>query len=407
MVPDLAKAFQLDEPTAIQLVASLPRTVKRQVSRGEAERYAVVLRELGAKVAVTREEHQPPSLAPGPAPSLPAPVAPGAWAPTTPPPPGPVPAQASFPPGSWSPASVPPGSLPPASLPPPGGPGSENPHAAARAAVHAASQPSLYPGSEVPGPVLDADHPGFWARLPPAFMLPFRGGGLRLVAGVAALPAIGAIVIVLIPTAGFSFINIGLTFSFTSAALGAHAHVFTQFAQAGVRDRGGPPPSVLDRLPSYTEVFYRGLSLIALLALLFGIFAWMAFNGGGGPALLAGAALAYVYWPMALSVQALSGRAVAIFDVPGVLRGVFAAPVEYLVVVILGIAVLAFTGTLIALVTGASVLGGVVSQSVLVASVGLALAQIMGSLAGTMLAAVQGYLMGCLVGSRSERFEFL
>lgn len=404
--PALAEAFQLDEPTAMQLAASLPRTVKRGVSRGEAERYAVVLRDLGAKVAVSRDEGSAATLPPGeaPVPSLPAPAeqaAPGGtWSPTTPPP-----AAASSPgPGTAAPGdpSVPPSSLAPASVPPGQGAGvSDDPHAAARAAVEAASQSSEAPGAPGPAPA----HPGFWPRVPAAILVPFRGGGLRLVFGVSAATGLGTMLLLLTP--GFGFFRLVLLFAFSSAVLGAHAHVFTQFAQAGVHDRGGPLPAVTDQWPSYAELFFRGLSLMALVGLLFGLFLWSAFRGGAGPLMLVGVALAYAYWPMALSVQAISGRALGIFDVPTVLRGVLAAPGEYAVVVLLGVAVLAFAGTLTALVSGASMLGGIVGQSATIALVGFAFVQGLSAFAATLLAAVQGYLMGCLVGSQPARFAFL
>ncbi|MEM1418405.1 MAG: hypothetical protein AAGH15_26155, partial [Myxococcota bacterium] len=336
---------------------------------------------------------------PAPGPYAPGPQAPGSHAP------GPQ-APGSYAPGPQGPGSHAPGPLAPGSY----APGQQAPSSYAPG-PYAPGPPGAAPAlEEAPRVVVigGESHPGFWPRLPTAFLVPFRGGAAQLVFGVAAITTAGFVALGLLPAIGFlAFAKLVLSFAFGTAAVGAHAHVFTRFALAGMHDEGGAPPEVSPAWPSFSTLYYRGLSLVGLLILLFGAFAWLAVQGTSPLVLVVGMALVYVYWPMALSVQALTGRPLAPFEPPTVVRGIFAAPVEYAIIVIMGVAVLVAASALTFFIAGGALLGAVAAQSFGAAMMALLIGQGIGVLAGTVLAAVQGYLMGCLVGARPDRFGFL
>lgn len=250
------------------------------------------------------------------------------------------------------------------------------------------------------------DRGGFWLQVPAAFLAPFLGQGslLLLSAGLAGVAVMGALVI---PFFIVYKLVVGLFFAL--AATGIVYETFDRLAQsATLRDDDEWVGSPISRLPSMMELCGRGLAVSFVSGLVWvGMAAaapvladWRLFLG-----LLL---VSYLYWPMALTVMSIRGTVFGLLDVFAIVRGIAAAPLEYLVVCVASFAALA--GTTVA-VLGAM---GVTAGAGLHAGHGLVGAGLTVFVAAfayyagiAYLHGVLGYLMGSLVRAKSERFEFL
>lgn len=249
--------------------------------------------------------------------------------------------------------------------------------------------PRALPSRGAPSKVtLDGDHPGFWVRIPMAFVVPFFGTGVLWLIGLTMMffvfafvrmaPCIG---IFMMPIAGAVYLGL----------LGIY---FGQAAQAGVEDDGSRPEPRW-YMPSQGELLARGGPLVLVTILLFIVPAGLAIKGVAGPIVYAAGLIPYVYWPMALTVSGITGSSMSLFNPVEIGRGIFAGGLPYAVVVIVGFLAFAAISMLPALALAANSMVGIL-LSVLVMAGGI------GYVAG-----VQGYLMGCIVGSRPERFDDL
>ena len=355
VAPEVAKMFGLDVATASSLILNAPITVKRGASRETATSIESALRSLGADVDIRpetterrqrRESHR---------------------------------AAAS----SAAKKAI------------------EAQNAAAMQAAHLglpaeAATPLAHgplahgpavalPGGAPRGVSLDGDHPGFWTRIPMAFVVPFFGTGilwligltvmLFVVAFVRAAPCIG---IFMMPIAGAVYLGL----------LGIY---FGQAAQAGLEDDGSRPQPRW-YMPSQGELLARGGPLVLVTFLLFVIPAGLAWEGSAGPVVYIAGLIPYFYWPMALTVSGITGSSLSLFNPIEIGRGILAGGLPYLMVVLVGFLVFAGLSMLpIIALTAHSTVGILVSVLVMAGAVGY-------------IAGVQGYLMGCIVGSRSEKF---
>lgn len=249
--------------------------------------------------------------------------------------------------------------------------------------------PRALPSSGAPTKVtLDGDHPGFWTRIPMAFVVPFFGTGVAWLIGLTLMffvfvfvrmaPCIG---IFMMPVAGAVYLGL----------LGIY---FGQAAQAGVEDDGSRPEPRWS-MPSQSELLARGGPLVLVTLLLFIVPAALAVKGLPGPIVYATGLIPYVYWPMALTVSGITGSSMSLFNPVEIGRGILAGGLPYVVVIVVGFLVFAGLSMLPAMAMAMESAAGVL-LSVLAMATGI------GYVAG-----VQGYLMGCIVGSRPERFEDL
>lgn len=259
-----------------------------------------------------------------------------------------------------------------------------------------------------PAPTREAptDRGGFWGQVPVAFVAPFLGQGplLLLAAGCAGLAVMASL---LIPFFVVYKLIAGAFFGLV--ALGVVYETFDRLAQsATLREDGEWAGTPISRLPSMGALCWRGLAVSFVSTLL-----WVAL-GAVAPLLadwrLIGGLLllSYLYWPMALTVMSIRGTVFGLLDLPAIVRGVAAAPLEYLTVCVTSFAALAGTTVAILAAMGISAGAGMVADlGLLGAGVAVFVAAFAYYAGVAYLHGVLGYLMGSLVRSKSERFEFL
>ncbi len=332
----LAKMFRIDEATARATVASAPSAVKRGATRETALAIVKGLRAIGADVEMRREQGttsvppRPPSLPPVASPYRPpsAPVRPAVGVPT---------AGVGF----SATAAVP-----------------EHEH---------------------------REHPGFWASIPRAFVVPFLGAGWLWLLTLAI-----TLIVVSLSQLAPCF---GLVMMLLAGAvyLGLLGIYFGQAAQAGLEadeTRAKPRWSA----PNQHDILYRGGTFVLITLLLFSIPVGLFFNGMSSIGLYVAGLAPYIYWPMALTVSGISGSLASLFNPVDIGKGIVAGGVPYLVLV--GFGVIAFAGLGFLPTVAATISPQAMLASVILVAAGV------GYIAG-----VQGYLMGCIVGSRPEKFE--
>ena len=239
------------------------------------------------------------------------------------------------------------------------------------------------------------DRGHFWREAPIAFLAPFLGrGALLLLAAGAAGGFTG-----LVSNAPGIF-ALALTFALLVASLGILTETFGKLAQAAAGREPGEAPSPDFGLPDFSTLFFGGLVTLVAAGLLAGVPFVVYRSTQSTDLTLASALLPYVYWPMALTVQGISGRVSGLFDLVSVLRGIFAAPLEYLVVAVTSFGLVAA----VPVAVGVSLIA--VADSDLIALFTV----IVGFVAFASLAylhGVIGYLMGALIRSKPSKFAFM
>lgn len=261
---------------------------------------------------------------------------------------------------------------------------------------------SVRPGSFRPGPAgiamasarppppsepTSGAHPGFWSRIPVAFAVPFLRGGWVWLIGLTVMffvvvftvqaPCIG---IFMLPVTGAAYLGL----------LGIY---FGQAAQAGLEDDGSRPEPNWGA-PNQQGTLLRGLALVLVTVLLFAIPFWLAFKGVSPAWIYLAGLLPYVYWPMALTVSGITGSVVSLFNPIDIGKGVIAGGIPYVVVVVVGF--LAF-----------AVMAALPLAALSYGPIAVVIAVLFPAFGICYVAGIQGYLMGCLVGSRREKFEGL
>ncbi len=351
LAPAFAEILRVDLPTAQRIAVNAPGVLVAGVSRETAEDVAERVRALGVK-ATPQEE-----VAPAPS---------------------------EHPPGI-STSSRPPSARPPA------------------------ARGGLSPSPRVSSPAPDASGEGpgegFWAQTPVAFMAPFLGRGWALLAA-SGVAGVGVGLVVVVP--GF-LIKLGALIGLQLVAFGLFVESFNRLAQAATyRDSESWFPEPMSELPNPSALFWRGLVNVLVFAMLASPAVALAlYTDSVFVALVAQIAL-FLYWPMALTVQSVSGRLAGPLDVLAVARGVVVAPVEYLSVCLLTFAAIAGSTLVVVAATGVGALAigasdvGLGGGAMLYAFVAFAWYAAIGYFHGVL-----GYLMGSLVRSRSEAFEFL
>lgn len=252
-----------------------------------------------------------------------------------------------------------------------------------------------------------ASGPGdsFWAQTPVAFMAPFLGKGslLLLAAGVAGVG------VAFITVAPGLFIKLGVVLALQLTAFGLFVEVFDRLAQAAIyrnEDRWLPEPT--SDLPDAKVLFWRGLVNFIAFGILAVPSVLVAIYLRSVGAVIACQVLLFLYWPMGLTVHSISGRMTGALDILSVFRGISAAPLEYLTVCVLTFAAIGGSTAVVIAVTGASALaagltgGGIGTGAIVVAVLAFAWYAAIAYFHGVL-----GYLMGALVRSKSESFEFL
>jgi len=350
--PALVDILGVDLPTAQKIAVNAPGVILSQVARPEAEKTASALEALGLRATVEDEStperpvsERPPSLRP---PSL-------------------------------RPSARPPSERPPGST----GPGID---ALDR-------EPGTGPGD------------GFWVQAPVAFVAPVLGRGPWLLV-VSGMAGVGVGLMVMVPGL---LLKLGALIGVQLVAFGIFVEIFDRLAQAATfRDDDAWLPEPRSELPNATALFYRGVVNVLVFAMLAApAVAFAIYTRSATLALVAQVAL-FVYWPMALTVQSLSGRLAGPLDVVSVLRGIIAAPLEYLCVCLLTFGAIAGSTFVVAALTGAGALalgasgGGLGSGAAFYMGVAFVWYAAIGYFHGVL-----GYLMGSLVRSKSERFTFL
>ena len=246
------------------------------------------------------------------------------------------------------------------------------------------------PGSSAPRSTTpEAPHPGFWPRFGWAFLVPFLGGGVLWVGGLAIAMAI-AFMVLAAPCLGLLLAPIAF-----GGYLGLLGTFFTQAAQNGLHDEEGAAPRVRWALPDKSTTVGHGVVLGVVALVLFGLPGFVAHRGAPHWAAVLVGLVPYAYWPMALTALGLTGRFTALVDLTLLWKGFRAGGWAYLAVVAVGwvsLGGLALAGGLLAAVFGP--LGALVWLIAMAASFGY-------------VAGVQGYLMGLLVADRLEGFEAL
>lgn len=346
--PALASILGVDQATAARIAMNAPGVALTGAARETAERVAAQIEALGIKATAQEEgARRLPSSPPRGDVALPLP----------------------------GPASAPPvhSSRPP-------------PHAVARAA-----------GS---GPGI-----AFWPQAPVAFMAPFLGKGSLLLLG-AGFAGIGVAFVAVAPGI---FIKIGVLLAMQLTAFGLFVEVFDRLAQAAIyRDEEAWLPEPSGDLPDAKTLFWRGVVNLFAFGILSVPGLMAAYYTRSVGVAIAGQVLLFMYWPMGLAVHSISGRLTGALDVVSVVRGIIAAPLEYLTVCVLTFAAIAGSTAVVIAVTGASALGAGLMGGGLGAGIALiALVAFLWYAAIAYFHGVLGYLMGALVRSKSEAFEFL
>lgn len=110
--------------------------------------------------------------------------------------------------------------------------------------------------------------------------------------------------------------------------------------------------------------------------------------------------LPYLYWPMGLTVSALTGSLANLFNPIYVAKGIFRGGLPYLFVVFIGVTLPTLIGALsCGLIGGGSAIGGIGG------SIATALAFVLVLVSSSYVTGVQGFLMGRLVASRPDAFD--
>jgi len=390
----LQRVFGLDFATAARVVRSAPATVKRNTPPEVAERYRAALSEMGARV-----ELRPSSAPPGADPRGDAPVARpdgDSWAP---------PLEPSV--TTWEldhDESTPVPAIEIDRVP--AAPGIPSEYAARRRALAEAELEGwraigLVPGAREPEEEEPAEHArSFWAALPDAAILPFRGPGLRWLGWCAGASLVYAGLMVAVGWLGV--LGYLVSFLLSGVLLGLVAGYFRAClwgALSGDDEPDNmPEPDVTGLLDDY---LVPGLLLDAFLLLSqIAFLAWLVTSMRQGAdlvhlmahpvgwILLVGPVL---YWPVGLGMMALESRTLAFWDF---FRGIgiaVRAPLELMAVVAVSLAAwvlpLVAFGTL-SITTG---LVGAVVLSPVVVGVPLAYSH-----------AVQGAMVGHLFRTRPE-----
>jgi len=275
----------------------------------------------------------------------------------------------------------------------------------------ASQAPSAPPPGRYSGRVHDDDFeprhfPSFWPQAPVAFIAPFLGkGSLLLIAAGAA--GVGT---VLVAAAPGLLIKLGALMFVAFIGLGLNFETFNRLAQSAIaRDEDQWLPEPESSLPALNELFFRGLLLLGvglLLGAIPGLIGWMTRDAF---VFVIALAAMMVYWPMALTVMSVSGRVLGAVDFPVVFKAIFTAPLEYVAVCLLtlGAILLMTLGVAGATGVGAVALGtggepGLFSG---LAFVGVVSFLWYGGIA--YFHGVMGYLMGALIRSKGDRFDFL
>jgi len=345
--PQIASILGVDAATAARLCVAAPGTLVSDLPRAEAERVAGAIRALAIPARV---EGSPPT-----------------------------------------------GSAPPSQRPRP-------------ASAHPA--PSAPPPGRHSGRAhdLELDHgepPSFWPQAPVAFLAPFLGKGALLL--VAA--GVTGVLTVAVAAAPGLLLKLGALVFVAFVGLGLHFETFNRLAQAAMaRDEDAWLPDPQSDLPGLSALFFRGLLLMAVGALLAVVPVLVGWGTRDAAATLAAVSVLQLYWPMALTVMSVSGRALGALDFPVVLRAIVVAPLEYIAVCALTLGAIVGSTLAVGMASGAGALalGAADSQPGVLS--GLTLLAFMSFLWFAGIAyfhGVMGYLMGALIRSKGERYHFL
>ena len=245
----------------------------------------------------------------------------------------------------------------------------------------------------------------FWEQAPIAFIAPVLGKGSVLLAacgGIGVAVGVGAV----IPG---GLLKLGGVFGLQLVAFGLFMETFNRLAQAAIyREVGQRLPEPISSMPSMSELFWRGVLNAAVLFVLAIPGGAVAFYTRNLFAIAAAQLLLFCYWPMALTVQSVSGRLAGPLDAIAVARGIAVAPLEYAVVcALVFLAIVASAGVALAL-TGAGALAvgggeaGLGGGALMVTLVSFVWFAAVGYFHGVL-----GYLMGSLVRAKSDAFDFL
>lgn len=247
---------------------------------------------------------------------------------------------------------------------------------------------------------------GFWVQTPVAFVAPFLGKGSLLLAATG-LTGVGVGLMAVLP--GLCM-KIGFLIGLQLVALGLFVETFNRLAQAAIyRDDDSLLPEPVSDLPQMSTLFWRGVVNFFVFALLAAPGILVAIYARSVSIAIACQVALFLYWPMALTVQSVSGRLTGPFDVVSVLRAMVAAPLEYLVVCVLTIAAIAGSVMVVIAVTGVSAVGAQAmgGNSIGTGATLLVIVSFVWYAAIAYFHGVLGYLMGALVRSKGDAFDFL
>jgi hypothetical protein len=249
--------------------------------------------------------------------------------------------------------------------------------------------------------VANADLRSFWEALPDALVLPFSGPGLYWILAISVWSiAVGVLM-------GFMryaiFVSLPFVIMISNSTLAFACDYYRVCAWAPMSGE-----KVIDRKPDFDPVrLFHGYMRSGMHLLIFMIVSqipgiWYFFHGLDGDDGVFGVLidpvtwllflLPYFYWPMGVGLTAIGNNFGAIWNVPQGLRTIVRLPLEYGVIVFIG--VLAFGFSLLCLLLFGQLMGitGVLAST----TFGLPLAISHG---------VQGALMGHLIRSNAEAFE--
>ncbi|MEZ4340644.1 MAG: hypothetical protein R3B82_28825 [Sandaracinaceae bacterium] len=236
-------------------------------------------------------------------------------------------------------------------------------------------------------------------------MAPFLGRGslLLLAAGIAG------VVVAFVTVAPGLFIKLGVVLAMQLTAFGLFVEVFDRLAQAAIfRDEDSWLPEPTSDLPDVKVLFWRGLANLFAFGVLAVPAVLVAIYLRSATAAIACQVLLFVYWPMGLTVHSVSGRMTGALDVVAVGRGILTAPLEYLAVCVLTFAAIGGSTAVVIAIVGASALAASVSGPGIGTNAALlAVISFVWFAAIAYFHGVLGYLMGALVRSKGEAFEFL
>lgn len=239
-----------------------------------------------------------------------------------------------------------------------------------------------------------SEHPGFWPRLPLAFIVPVLGKG------VAWLAVLTVLLLIVTSMGGLGLLGmvscfgaIGTLMSLPLVALylGLLTDYFNQAAQCGLHD-DGTFPSPRYSMPEWSSAFYRGVPLLLLIITLFALSSWLEFKGAPTAVVVLAAFVPYFYWPMALLATALTGRMTAMLPLT-VMGALIRSGPQYVIVVVAGFVLTA--ASLLSLALLAQLFGplGAIAAAVLLFAI------------VPYVSAAQGYLLGSMVGADSEKWS--